>query len=114
MISQLMRDQIHLNPTDKTRGTFANRVISESTGQVMNVFIEPSMSNLDTDVWVLDSSSLGISYLRNRQIHSEPATAPGYDGRKWSIIGEFTLEFKNAKQKLCRISGLQASASSLS
>lgn len=114
VISQLMRDQIHLNPTDKTRGTFANRVISESTGQVMNVFIEPSMSNLDTDVWVLDSSSLGISYLRNRQIHSEPATAPGYDGRKWSIIGEFTLEFKNAKQKLCRISGLQASATSLS
>ena len=113
VISQLMRNQIHIDPNDKTRGTFANRVISESTGQVMNVFIEPSMSNLDNDLWVIDSTSLGLSYLRNRQVHSEPATAPGYDGRKWSIIGEFTLEFKNAKQKLCRVSGLKDSSLSL-
>ena len=80
----------------------------------MNVFIEPSLSNMDGDVWVLDSTSLGMSYLGSRELHSEPATAPGYDGQKWSIIGEFTLEFKNAKQKLCRVKGLKASASSLS
>lgn len=114
VISQLMRSQIHIDPNDSTRGVYANKVVSESTGQLMNVFIEPSLSGLDTDVWVLDSSSLGLVYLRGRQIHSEPATAPGYDGLKFSIIGEFTLEFKNAKQKLCRISGLQSSAASLS
>lgn len=114
VISQIMRGQIQLTPGDTQRGAFANKVISESTGQVMNVFIEPSLSNLDSDVWVIDSTSLGMSYLGNRELHSEPATAPGYDGQKWSIIGEFTLEFKNAKQKLCRIKGLKASASSLS
>lgn len=114
VISQLMRNQVQIDPSDPVRGTYANRVVSESTGQMMNVFIEPSMSNLDSDLWVIDSTSLGLSYLRRRQIHSEPATAPGYDGRKWSIIGEFTLEFKNAKQKLCRVSGLKPSASSLS
>lgn len=114
VISQIMRSQINLTPGDTQRGAFANKVVSESTGQVMNVFIEPSMSNLDSDVWVIDSSGLGMCYLENRELHSEPATAPGYDGQKWSIIGEFTFEFKNAKQKLCRIKGLQASASSLS
>ena len=114
VISQIMRPQINLTPGDTQRGAFANRIVSESTGQVMNVFIEPSLSNMDGDVWVLDSTSLGMSYLGSRELHSEPATAPGYDGQKWSIIGEFTLEFKNAKQKLCRVKGLKASASSLS
>ena len=114
VISQIMRPQIVLPPGDTQRGSFANKIVSESTGQVMNVFIEPSLSNLDSDIWVLDSTSLGMNYLGNRELHSEPATAPGYDGQKWSIIGEFTLEFKNAKQKLCRVKGLKASASSLS
>jgi hypothetical protein len=114
VISQLMRSQIQLNPGETQRGSFASQVISESTGQVMNVFIEPSMSNMDTDAWVIDSSSLGLSWLGNRELHSEPATAPGYDGQKWTIIGEATFEFKNAKQKLCRIKSLKASASALS
>lgn len=114
VISQAMRSQIVIPPTDSQRGSFVNKVISESTGRVMNVFIEPALANLDTEIWVIDSTSLGLSYLGGRELHSEPATAPGYDGQKWSIIGEFTLEFKNAKQKLCRVKGLQASASSLS
>lgn len=114
VISQLMRSQIMLPPGETTRGAFANKVIAESTGQVMNVLIEPSLANIDTDLWVIDSTGLGLSYLQGRELHSEPATAPGYDGQKWTIIGEFTLEFKNAKQKLCRVSGLKASASSLS
>ena len=114
VISQLMRSQIVLPPGETSRGAYANKVVSESTGQVMNVLIEPSLANIDTDVWVVDSTGFGLSYLQGRELHSEPATAPGYDGQKWTIIGEFTLEFKNAKQKLCRISGLKASASSLS
>lgn len=114
VISQIMRPQINLTPGDTQRGAFANKIVSESTGQVMNVFIEPSLSNMDGDVWVIDSTSLGMCYLGGRELHSEPATAPGYDGQKWSIIGEFTLEFKNAKQKLCRVKGLKPSASSLS
>lgn len=113
VISQLMRGQIQLTPGETKRGSFANMIVSESTGQVMDVFIEPNLASLDSDVWVLDSSSLGMVYLRDRQLHSEPATAPGYDGQKWTILGEFTFEFKNAKQKLCRIKGLKDSASSL-
>ena len=113
VISQPMRGQIHLTPGDTKRGSFANMIISESTGQVMDVFIEPNLSSLDADLWVIDSSSLGMVYLRDRQLHSEPATAPGYDGQKWTILGEFTFEFKNAKQKICRVKGLKDSASSL-
>ncbi len=113
VISQLMRGQISLTPGETRRGSFANMIVSESTGQVMDVFIEPNLSSLDTDVWVIDSSSLGMVYLRDRQLHSEPATAPGYDGQKWTILGEFTFEFKNAKQKICRVRGLQDSASAL-
>ncbi|MBQ6159109.1 MAG: DUF5309 family protein [Thermoguttaceae bacterium] len=113
VISQLMRGQIALTPGETRRGSFANMIVSESTGQVMDVFIEPNLSSLDSDVWVLDSSSLGMVYLRDRQLHSEPATAPGYDGQKWTILGEFTFEFKNAKQKICRVQGLQDSAAAL-
>ena len=113
VISQLMRGQINLTPGETRRGSFANMIISESTGQVMDVFIEPNLSSLDSDVWVIDSSSLGMVYLRDRQLHSEPATAPGYDGQKWTILGEFTFEFKNAKQKICRVQGLQDSAAAL-
>lgn len=113
VISQLMRGQINLAPGDTRRGSFANMIVSESTGQVMDVFIEPNLSSLDSDLWVLDSSSLGMVYLRDRQLHSEPATAPGYDGQKWTILGEFTFEFKNAKQKICRVRGLQDSAAAL-
>ena len=67
-----------------------------------------------SDVWVIDSSSLGMVYLQDRQLHSEPATAPGYDGQKWTILGEFTFEFKNAKQKICRVKNLKDSAAALS
>ena len=113
VISQLMRGQIQLTPGETKRGSFANMIVSESTGQVMDVFIEPNLSSLDSDIWVLDSTSLGMVYLRDRQLHSEPATAPGYDGQKWTILGEFTFEFKNAKQKICRVKGLKDSAAAL-
>ncbi len=113
VISQLMKSQINLTPTDSTRGAFVNRVIIESTGNVVEVMVEPALASMDTDVWVIDSSSLGLVHLNNRQIHTEPATTPGLDGRKYSILGELTFEFKNAKQKICRISGLQASATTL-
>ena len=114
VISQLMRGQIQLSPGETKRGSFANMIISESTGQVMDVFIEPNLSSLDSDIWVLDSTSLGMAYLQDRQLHSEPATAPGYDGQKWTILGEFTFEFKNAKQKICRVKNLKDSAAALS
>ena len=114
VISQLMRGQIQLSPGETKRGSFANMIISESTGQVMDVFIEPNLSSLDSDIWVLDSTSLGMVYLQDRQLHSEPATAPGYDGQKWTILGEFTFEFKNAKQKICRVKNLKDSAAALS
>ncbi|MDO4587888.1 MAG: DUF5309 family protein [Planctomycetia bacterium] len=113
VISQLMRNQINITPGDSARGSYVNKVVMESTGQIADVVVEPALAAMDSDIWVLDSSGLGIVQLGSRQIHSEDATTPGLDGRKFSIIGEITFEFKNAKQKICRISGVQASATSL-
>ena len=45
-----------------------------------------------------------------RALHSSPATNPSSDGERAKLIGEYTAEFKNAKQALCRISGLMNSA----
>ena len=113
VISQLLRNQITFQPGDQTRGQFVNKILAESTGRVMNVVVEPMMSDVDTDVWVVDSTSLGMCYLGGREIHTEPSTAPGFDGIRTSIIGEMTFVFKNAKQKLCQITGLLGSDAAL-
>lgn len=37
----------------------------------------------------------------------------GFDGIRRTALGELTFEFKNAKQRCCRIRGLKASAAAL-
>lgn len=113
VLSQLQRSQITLQPGETRRGSYADAIVSESTGAIMEIVTEPSLSAMDSDVWVIDSTSLGISYLEGSKLLNTDSTQQGHDGIRRTLISELTFEFKNAKQKLCRISGLQASASSL-
>ncbi len=114
VISQILRSQISYTPQDGTRGNFVNRMMVESNGAIMEVMVDPALDAMDSDVWVMDSRGLGIGYLNGRALKSEPISTPGTDGTKEMLIGELTFEFKNAKQRLCRITGLKASASTLS
>lgn len=111
VISTFMNSQVHIDRESQVIGRNITQFVTSAGGNTLRVFIEPSIP--DTDVWVCDSRGFALVPLAGRALHSEPATAPGTDGIRAMIIGEYTAEFKNAKQSLCRISGLQASATTL-
>ena len=109
VISRLYNSQLHLLQNEQVRGTFVSHIVNEATGGIMRVVVEPKLD--DTDLWVIDPSGFGIVWLRG--IVSSDATASNMDGHCRKLIGEMTFEFRNAKQKLCRVSGLKASATAL-
>ena len=111
VISTFMNSQVKIDPSSNTIGRYVNQFVTSAGGNVLRVFMDPAI--LDTDVWVCDSRGFALVPLNGRGLHTEPATAPGTDGVRAMVLGEYTAEFKNAKQSLCRISGLQASATTL-
>ena len=108
VISTFMDSQVKVAREDQTAGRYINQFVTSAGGNVLRVFVEPSIP--DGDVWVCDTRGFALVPLAGRALHTEPATAPGTDGVKAMILGEYTAEFKNAKQSLCRISGLKPSA----
>lgn len=111
VISTFMASQVQTDRASNVAGRYINQFVTSAGGNVLRVFIDPAIP--DTDVWVCDSRGFALVPLQGRALHTEPATAPGTDGVRAMILGEYTAEFKNAKQSLCRISGLQASATTL-
>lgn len=67
----------------------------------------------DNDAWVIDPNGFGLANLQGRGICDEDATPKGFDGIKRMALGELTFEFKNAKQRLCRIKNLLASSEAI-
>lgn len=112
VISSLMEPQVRVNQDVKTLGTHVEQFVTSAGGCVMKVVVEPSLP--ETDVWICDTRGFALIPLAGRALHTEPASAPGVDGSRATIIGEYTAEFKNAKQALCRLSGLKPASSVLS
>ncbi len=108
IVSAMMDSQVRIPQGSHTIGSHVDTFVTSAGGNVMRVVVEPSIP--DTDVWVCDTRGFSLIPLSGRGLHSEPATAPGVDGVRAIVIGEYTAEFKNAKQALCRISGLKASS----
>ena len=77
----------------------------------MTIMADPDVP--DCDIWVMDTTGLGLSSLKGRSITDVDATPQGFDGVKRMAIGELTFEFKNAKQRLCRIHNVKGSAEAL-
>lgn len=107
VVSTFMASQVNIAQDSTQVGRFVDRFATSSGGNVMRIVVEPSIP--DSDVWVCDTRGFSLVPLSGRALHTEPATAPGVDGKRAIILGEYTAEFKNAKQALCRISGLKAS-----
>lgn len=105
VISRLYSAYLNIQQRDEVRGTYVSQIVNEATGGLMRVVVEPKLD--DSDIWVIDPTGLGLVWLRG--IVSSDATASNMDGVCRKVIGEATFEFKNAKQKLCRISGLGSS-----
>lgn len=111
VLSAEFKDSLQIVRSDDVRGAYVARIINEVNGRTMTILADPDMP--DTDVWVLDSAGLGLSNLKGRALGDEDATEKGFDGIKRVALGELTFEFKNAKQRFCRIYGLTASATAL-
>lgn len=111
VISTFMASQVNIPQGSPIVGTHVDQFVTSAGGAVMKVVVEPSIP--DGDVWVCDTRGFALVPLKGRALHTEPGTAPGTDGSRAILLGEYTAEFKNAKQALCRISGLKSSAATL-
>jgi len=111
VLSNEYKDQLQIVREDAVRGAYVATIINEITGKTMTIMADPDMP--DTEAWVNDVGGFEMVSLTGRAIADEDTTPKGFDGLKRSALGELTLVFKNAKQRLCRISNLQASATAL-
>jgi len=111
VLSAAYSKQLFYTRPEETRGTYVGSIATQSSGNLMSIFQEHDI--LDTEAWVVDSSGFGLSYLADGGVESTPAGSADVDGISRKVIGELTLEFKNAKQRICKIKGLTPSATAL-
>jgi hypothetical protein len=80
---------------DTTTGSYVTTFVSDQ-GNVMTIVAD---RNFDKDkVALLDMSKISMVPLQNRQFQDKDATLPGADYVARRIIGEYTLQVKNAGQ----------------
>lgn len=111
VISNEYKNQLQVIREDKTRGAYVAVIVNEVNGSTMTVMVEPEIP--DTHAWIQDPAGFGLSNLAGRGIHDEDATPKGFDGVRRMALGELTLEYKNAKQRLCLIKNLKPSAEAI-
>ena len=111
VLSNEFRDKLQIVRSDDKRGAYVAVVVNEISGRAMTIMADPDVP--DTDAWVMDAAGFGLSNLKGRALSDEDATPKGFDGIKRMALGELTLEFKNARQRLCRIHDLKDSATAL-
>ncbi len=111
VLSNEYKDRLQIVRSDDARGAYVAVIVNDINGSTMTIMADPDMP--DTEAWVNDINGFGLSNLRGRAISDQDATPKGFDGVKRMALGELTLEFKNAKQRLCRIYGLKSSAQAL-
>lgn len=111
VLSNEYKGQLQILRSDERRGAYVAVIVNEINGRGMTIMADPDMP--DGEAWVLDQSGFGLSNLKGRGITDEDATPKGFDGIKRMALGELTFEFKNAKQRLCRIKNLKPSDQAL-
>lgn len=105
VISAINHCQINISAQDNIRGSYVGQIVNDSTGQLMHVHAEPELN--ESDVWIIDPSGFSLVNMRGRGVHIFESTGPADDARRYTILGEMTATFKNAKQRLCRIKNLK-------
>jgi hypothetical protein len=111
VLSNEYRNNLQILRADECRGAYVAQIVNEINGRAMTIMADPDM--VDTDVWVIDNAGFGLSALSGRAINDRDATPSGFDGIKRMALGELTFEFKNAKQRLCRIKNLLPSVEAI-
>ncbi len=111
VISNEYRDRIQILRSDDRRGAYVAVIVNEINGRGMTIMADPDMP--DGDAWVLDTSCFAIASLAGRGITDMDATPSGFDGIRRVAIGELTFEFRNVRQRCCRITNLQSSTAAI-
>lgn len=111
VISCEYKDRLQVLRSDDRRGAYVAVIVNEINGRGLTVMADPDVP--DTDCWIIDPSGFGLANLKGRAISDTDSTPRGFDGIRRTALGELTFEFKNAKQRCCRIKGLKASAAAL-
>lgn len=111
VISNEYRDRIQILRSDDRRGAYVAVIVNEINGRGMTIMADPDMP--DTDAWVLDTGCFALASLSGRAITDMDATPRGFDGIRRVAIGELTFEFKNVKQRCCRIRNLMSSSEAI-
>ena len=111
VISNEYRDRISILRSDDRRGAYVAVIVNEINGRGMTIMADPDMP--DGDAWVLDTGCFALASLSGRAITDMDATPGGFDGIRRVAIGELTFEFKNVKQRCCRIKNLLASSEAI-
>jgi hypothetical protein len=111
VLSNEYKNRLQIIRADEKRGAYVAVVVNEISGRTMTIMADPDMP--DTEAWVNDVAGFGLCSLKGRTITDEDATPKGFDGIKRMALGEITLEFKNAGQRLCRVLNLKPSAQAI-
>ena len=111
IISNEYRNNLQVLRSDDRRGAYVAVIVNDINGKGMTVMADPDVP--DTDAWIIDPEGFGLAALQGRGISDEDATPSGFDGIRRVALGEVTFEFRNAKQRCCRIRNLLGSASAL-
>lgn len=107
VLSADMNDRVTVVRQDTQRGTFVANVVNDVTGTMMQIFADKEMP--DDQGFIVDTAGFGLVALRGRAVSDRDTTPNGFDGIRRTILGEYTFEFKNAKQRICWIKNLMPS-----
>ena len=111
VISNEFKERLQVLRSDDRRGAYVAVIVNEINGKGLTVMADPDVP--DKDAWIVDPSGFGLANLKGRAIADEDATPRGFDGIRRTALGELTFEFKNVKQRCCRIKNLMASTSAI-
>ena len=107
VLSSEYRDRLQILRSDDRRGAYVSVIVNEINGRGMTIIADPDVP--DTDVWVLDPGGFGLANLRRHAITDSDSTPKGFDGIRRTALGELTFEFRNARQRCCRIKNVKSS-----
>ncbi|MBE6379386.1 MAG: hypothetical protein E7047_00470 [Lentisphaerae bacterium] len=111
VLSNEYKPSLQILRSDNRRGAYVATIVNEISGRGMTIMADPDVP--DNDIWVMDTTGLGLASLKGRSITDVDATPQGFDGVKRMALGELTFEFKNARQRLCRIHNVLNSAEAI-
>lgn len=103
------KDKLQVMRDDKERGVYVAMVVNEANGSGIKIIGDADFD--DCDAFVVDEECFGLSEML--PLRDEDSTTKGSDGISRMVIGEFTFEFRNSKQRICRIANLKAPAAAL-